>query len=110
MLATQNLNSSINRGQDKNDYYTSTGRKIGDFCIGFFGIFIVASVLSTITMLVFFNAFIVSIILLFIVVFGVIFSFKKGRRYIGIGIIASTLVPLLFLGACMIMFAGGGGW
>jgi len=110
---------------EKEDYYTSTGRKVGDFCIGFFGTGIALQIISGVFFLfvtfifgnnpdqslIYLTLLLSIIILLALYILGIVIAFKKGRRFIGIGIISTILVPLLLFGACIILFAGlsGGG-
>lgn len=100
------------------DYYTTTGKKVGDFLIGFFGIWVISGFLSffiaIINSIVFMNnydiqgwiagiSFVISLIL-YIVAIVLAFHFK--RHYIAIGIISSFVVPLLLVGACFAVFWG----
>lgn len=101
-------------------YFNNSSRKVSDFCIGFFGIFAVFLIIGILFSLIF--AYLNSISYVFlplswlvmplsiaILMLGTVISFKKGRRYIGIGIISSTLVPFLVFGACLLIFFGAGG-
>lgn len=117
MGETSDLMYSYADGKQKDEYYTNSGRKVGDFCLGFFGIWIVMIGISTILswfsglfggFTSFVNIFYIPGLILDIVfvVFGITLSFRKGRRYIGIGIISSALVPLLVFGACLIVLSG----
>lgn len=101
------------------DYYTEKGRKISDFFIGFFGIIIAGIVITSFFSLFlsfgtgYYNTdllgFSTPILLLILGVVATVLSFAKGRRYIGIGIISSVLVPLLIFGACLLVIFGSGG-
>lgn len=109
-----------NQSQNKTDYYTSAGRKVGDFCIGFFGVWVLSYILSIILTLLFYflslsnsgtgfafsSMIVIAVIALLVAIIGIIVAFKKGRRYIGIGIIVSAIIPLLLLGACWLILAG----
>jgi hypothetical protein len=93
------------------DYYTSNKKKIIDFLIGFLGAPIVMWILgltigSFSTRLP--QAGIVGLVFfLFLLIAAPIIAFRKNRRYIGMGMIASTLLlPFLALGACFIMLSG----
>lgn len=82
----------------KKDYYTSTGRKIADFLLGF----IVAPIIPL------FIAFGVKSgsgigLAILLMVFGTIFAFLKNRRFLAIGMLCACLVPLLLFGACLLM-------
>jgi heme/copper-type cytochrome/quinol oxidase subunit 4 len=117
MPETTDLGSSYSEGTSKGDaYYTNSGKKVGDFCLGFFGAWGLTMVLTIIPYWIysiFSSSFAVFPILLFgfaLAVIGIVLSFTKGRRYIGIGIIASVLLPLLLVGACLIIFAGSSGF
>lgn len=120
MPETSDLNSSYSNGtQDRDSYYTNSGRKVGDFCLGFFGIWIVMVGITTVfswlssafggynslsSLFGMFSIYGLGLDLI-LAILGVTLSFRKGRRFIGIGIIASALVPLLLFGACLIIFA-----
>ena len=119
------LGSSYSNGTRKQDvYYTNNGRKVGDFCLGFFGIWIVIILITVISSWIIssfsgysqiynlFAAFSIYGLLfdILLIILGITISFRKGRRYIGIGILASALVPLLVFGACLIIIMGVGGF
>ncbi len=96
------------------DYYTTTGRKVGDFLIGFFGVWVLAAIFTWIITLTIglmtggvstFLSVLLYIIPLVILISGVSISFKKNRRYIGIGAIATILITLLVFGACVAIFS-----
>jgi len=45
--------------------------------------------------------------LILVIILGIIttvLSFKKSRRYIGIGVISAVIIPFLFFGACVLFF------
>ncbi|HBG60929.1 MAG: hypothetical protein A2Y03_10695 [Omnitrophica WOR_2 bacterium GWF2_38_59] len=100
------------------DYYTTTGKKVGDFLMGFFGVWVISGLLSFIIAII--NSFIfmnnytiqgwiagisfVITIILYIVAIVLAFHFK--RHYIAIGTISSFVVPLLVVGACFAVFWG----
>jgi len=107
----------------KEDYYAgNTGRKIGDFCIGFFGSIIISLILGGMNFLLatflsynyqiysFFSIFQLFIFILFIWI--CVKMFKIGRKYIAFGILAipflAILALLILFGACFIAFSGGG--
>jgi len=105
---------------NKKDYYgDSDGRRVGDFLLGFFGIWIIglliyftiAGLLSTINLPVIGGGLVTIAIMLEMafLIFAIIFAFVKNRKYIGLGIIVSALVPLLIFGACLIMIMSMGG-
>ena len=120
--AYQNVPSS--NGRDY--YFGSPGRKVGDFCLGFFGSFLVACLIITISTLMIYPAmlinepglmwvfiiiqFILPPILLSIFVILVVMSFRRGRRFIGIGMISSLFLPFILLvialGACFVILSG----
>ena len=102
----------------KEDYYAGdTGKKVLDFCIGFFapGVILqflampVALLFSTLAGLSYgfmgFSYLALGIIFLFL---GVLFfvKFRKTRRYISIGLLCSVIVPLILFGACMVIISG----
>jgi hypothetical protein len=96
----------------KSGYYTRTRRKVGDFFLGFFG----SMVLSL--LLVVLSAFlsslsadyslVSSLFSLALSVFLIVFFFRKGRRFIAIGMISMILLPLLAFGSCLVLIMGTG--
>jgi len=86
----------------KPGYYTTTGLKVGDFMLGFFGIIILNSILGAVLYPLIslggslgdwgFMDFIIFLIIL--ILLSVLF-FKIGRRFIAIGMISVALIPLL---------------
>jgi hypothetical protein len=104
----------------KLDYYTSSGKKVGDFFIGFLGIWAINFVFGSLLSLSssFFSEIYSSFsffgisawfIGLAVDIVLVILAFKYGRRFIAIGILATFLIPLLILGACFLVFLGSSG-
>jgi len=117
----------------KEDYYEgNTGRKVGDFCMGFFGVAIIgliyggfiflfnylfnSSLSSNYIMAPFLGIFF-QIFQLLILILGILICvkmFKIGRKYIAFGILAIPILAILALlilfGACFIAFSGGSGW
>lgn len=89
------------------DHYVSTGMKVADFCWGFFGMLCVFAVL--VGMIGTGGGYRVATIgalgLLGWLV-GVVMAFANGRRFIGIGMLCTLLVPLLAVGACFVMLSG----
>jgi len=102
----------------KTDYYwNAEGRRIADFCLGLFGSYILVVamfIFSTglFSVMEFSIAFVqlmeilMTIIPLIFLIAMIVLSFSKGRRYIGIGIISSVVLPLLLFGACLIVIGG----
>ena len=114
--AYQNMPSS-----SKADFYTSTGKKVGDFVLGFFGIWVVIVIVS----LIFagiqnivnirsgFGNIMFFVLPLILLILGLLFMalfFKIGRRYLAIGILSSAILPLLVYGACWVVIIGAGGF
>ena len=93
------------------DYYTTRGRKVGDFFMGMFGLY---ACLSAFYLLVFGLSRTAAVweviwIIATLVLFGgplvaIVMSFRKGRRFLGIGMISGIVFPLLFVGACFAIF------
>jgi hypothetical protein len=103
------------------DYYQSTASKATDFVIGFFGVWVVNALIGYGSYLMFARlinwsanyTLIYSLTTIFyLVILGlniavIILSFKRNRRYIGIGILCSAvLLPLLAFGACIVALSG----
>ncbi|MBN3041183.1 MAG: hypothetical protein JW867_08635 [Candidatus Omnitrophica bacterium] len=104
---------------DNQGYYTSVGRKIGDFCIGFFGFWIINSALfGIINFLVFGTGVNIpslvddvigiggSILIIMLDILAIIYFFIKKRRFISIGMISSFAIPFLLVGACFLIIMG----
>lgn len=120
-------NKTWNHGKKEDYYEGNLQRKLTDFCLGFFGVIISGFIFGFLG-LYFINFLSNSSnnisgilrplgIIIDIVIFGsyiglTIISFNKGRRYIGIGIISTIIIPFLIAGACFVIFiaisAGGG--
>lgn len=86
------------------DYYDFDGSKWGDFLLGFFGVLVIDIaaffLCRALTKATFPEFFILPILVLDATVVAYAFKFK--RRYIGIGIIAILILPLLLMGACAV--------
>ncbi len=97
--------------ESRTDYYTTPGKKVGDFLMGFFGFLalsFVGSILGSIISSFGSNGFISSIFgifLLFVALGLCIFFFKIKRRFIAIGIISITLIPVLLFGSCLLLLS-----
>jgi hypothetical protein len=96
----------------KSGYYTSTKRKVGDFFIGFFGGVVLTILFSFLSSFLFRTSenysLAVSSLSLVVTVFLIIFLFRKGRRFIAIGLISMALLPLLAFGSCLLILTGLG--
>lgn len=93
----------------KPDYYTSIGKKIGDFLLGFFGVIISYSFYTFVLNFSYYSANMIWIILFISIVVLVVLPvtfFKMGRRFITIGIISTLLIPLLIFGSCFMIKIG----
>jgi len=89
-------------------YFESTGKKVKDFLIGFFGVLIFGGILILTPVVIinslFSDEFVVSgvlsilffSVLIFVYAGLVIFSFRKGRRYVSIGMMFPFVILLLF--------------
>lgn len=107
-------------------YYTSAGRKWGDFAIGFFGSIAVNVVTQLITSMIIstysnasqysigasisteINYRGVGLLVTFILsIVAIVYAFKRRRRFIAIGMIATACLPFLFLGGCLLIIAAG---
>lgn len=90
-------------------YYKDTGSKVTDFFIGFLG-YPIAAFLIQLAMGARFSGmrgtstdWIASVISLGLMIFCVVYSFKRGRKFIGIGILSLTIVPLIAAGSCLLI-------
>ena len=95
------------------DYYVNRATKIGDFCLGFFGLCLLAFVAVAIGSA---NPSAAGwwggILTVFVIVAigGAGSFFCRGRRYIAIGMISAIVVPALLVGTCSIFIFGSGGF
>ena len=95
------------------DYYTNRASKIGDFCLGFFGLCLLAIVAVAIGSA---NpaaaGWWAGVLTVFLIVAmgGTACFFRNGRRYIAIGMISAVVVPALLVGTCSIFIFGAGGF
>ena len=116
----ENLRQSYSEKSPKTDFYINNpGKAVGDFCLGFFGIwvvdtivwFLLAGVFSTLNAGILGNFFVSIFIILILpfIIFPIIF-FNIGRRYVAIGILSSLVLPLIIFGACLIIISGLGGF
>lgn len=116
MEKNQNKDENITYGHfEKSDYYVSSGRKAGDFLVGFFGVIILSILYTVIANFLssFFSTSVwITIGFLFSIISYILLTvlfFKIGRRFIAIGIISIALVPLLLFGSCMVILMGSTG-
>jgi hypothetical protein len=119
----ENINQTYQNVQSsgKSDFYTSTGKKVGDFVLGFFGIWVVivivslifAGIRSLMNIRSGFGSIMFFVLPLILLILGLLLMglfFKMGRRYIAIGILSSSVLPLLVYGACWVVIIGAGGF
>jgi len=107
-------------------YYDTEGKRVKDFFLGFilsivigvFVYFVFGTILGQLLYYLgaskiyssgFFSSLLSTILpILLGGILGTVLAFKRGRRYIGIGIICAIVLPLLFFGACLIVISGLG--
>ena len=98
------------------EYYTSTSRKIGDFCLGFFAVYLaVVVVYLPIGFLI--GAWempeaawvALPVVLLIAAIAGIVVFIRRHRHYIAMGIVMcvifTMILPLLAVGACFAILA-----
>ena len=120
------INTNISSNQNQ-DYYTTGGRKVADFCLGFFGALIFNYLITIAYLLItylnnglrgslfqynssiflsFFGFGSLYYINLAILIPLSIFAFIKKRRLMGLGIILAILTPFILIGllfgACLL--------
>lgn len=87
----------------KINYYTASRMKVADFCLGFFGVLLVLVVLFSLPSLPWLGGSdMISIISIVVMLFCIVQAFRKGRKFIAIGIISIILIPILVLGSCLV--------
>ena len=99
-------NKNVDNNLQKPNHYTSTGNKIIDFLLGFFGT-IFLYYLTTISNFwsVSPNSLMALFIPIIILVLLSILFFKIGRKFIAVGIIAVSIIPVLLFGSCLLLLA-----
>ena len=91
----------------KPDYYTSVGKKVWDFFMGFFGALAVFFGALYLASSVFSGSLLYYLILTLVAIIAVAWFFHVGRRFVSIGITSTVLIPLLIFGGCLLMLSGG---
>lgn len=86
------------------DHYAKTSQKVGDFFLGFLGSLILPFAYSLISYVPIWVYFFASVAIL--VALCILF-FKIDRRFIAIGIISISLIPILVFGSCLLLLGGG---
>lgn len=85
----------------KPPYYTSGGRKLVDFLIGFFGVtLVIVAVASALAAISPPGGLLLGVIA---DILCIVFAFAGGRRFVAIGMLCAWLVPLLAFGACLVI-------
>jgi len=84
----------------KKTYYTNVGRKISDFCLGFFGIILIGYLGTLIDLNLLGINGIFYLLIYILVIIGV---FKIQRKFIAIGILAPLILLLLIFGGCVFL-------
>lgn len=87
----------------KDDHYTKTSQKVGDFFLGFLGSLILPFAYSLMSFIPIWVYFFVSVAIL---VASCVLFFKIGRRFIAVGIISMGLIPALIFGSCLLLLSG----
>lgn len=123
----QNNNEPQSKNLNPDSYYTDKNKKIIDFLIGFFGIWVINSITGIISLMISGAITMISIVIaktqpianiipvitsffLLIAQIGIYIyiirqAFKRDRRFIAIGILSSLVIPLLLFGACFAIFS-----
>ena len=92
------------------EYYTTLGRKVGDFFIGVLGVMLVSAVVGFLFQMKLGGGgsaggpvMVGTLFSAGMIIYLAILSGRRGRRFIGIGMISVFLIPLLLAGSCMII-------
>jgi len=98
-------------------YYTSPHRKVGDWFLGFVGIFMLGTIILLAVGEVLFGllgevaGWVVFPLYTGVLLFHILWFFKRKRRFISIGILSGIalvqLAPLIAFGACVYLFVSG---
>ena len=91
------------------DFYADKKKVIEDFWLGFFCAIVMTLFLFFGCTIIFgwmgiYSDFLFFVLTAIVLVIGIIYFFKTGRRYLSIGILTSLFGPLLLFGACVSMF------
>ncbi len=114
------MNKKENKEISK-DYYINTNKKVLDFLIGFFGVYVAYVALSFLINVISFPIisyfesigsdflysgffFLSPIIILVFFLVSLWLAFKNNRRFIAFGLITALSLPLLAFGACFTIF------
>jgi len=105
----ENLNEAYSVTKDeKQDFYANnSGRKVGDFCLGFFGLPIIGGLVMSLSWILTeflefsFISWFFNVLYTALLVWAIIYVVKKKRRYVWIGLLSAIVIPLLFFGACL---------
>ena len=87
----------------RTDYYTTKGKKIRDFLIGFIGIILILLISTFLSSAILYAGLIIFFFFLGIIVFLLILLSIKGRRFIVIGAVSFAIIPLIGLGSCLLI-------
>jgi hypothetical protein len=90
-------------------YYKDTGSKVTDFLVGFLGypIIILLAQLAfgpRVPMWGGTETLVTAVISLVLTIVFVVFAYKRGRKFIAIGIISLLIIPLIAAGSCLLIF------
>lgn len=88
----------------------SLGSRVGDFCLGFFGYLVSIILLSVLAADLLpqrpATGIVVFSLLGALGLGAVLYSIKRQRRYIAMGVVSVVAIPLLIWGTCAIFFMG----
>jgi hypothetical protein len=90
-------------------YYKDTGSKVTDFLFGFFGYPIIMSLAQLAfgprrPMWSGIQTWVTAVISLVLTITFVVFAYKRGRKFLAIGIISVLIIPLIAAGSCLLIF------
>lgn len=90
-------------------YYKDTGSKVTDFLVGFLGypiIVLLARFALTPRLPREYAgviAWVMGVVMMVLTIFLVVFAYKRGRKFIAIGILSLLIVPLIAAGSCLLI-------
>lgn len=91
------------------DYYTDVWSKVADFVLGFLGYPVIALLVQVPfggrmpKVRVMSGDLAWQAVLLCVTIVAIVFAFKRGRKFIGIGIISFLIIPLIAIGSCFLV-------
>jgi hypothetical protein len=100
------MDSDLNLGnnQQPEDYYNDKNKKYSDTGLGCVSGILFAAIMFGIAVTSYRSATVIIILATIAAIIAILLSFIKGRRFIGIGLLLSIVLPLVIFGGCILIF------